>query len=233
MDIPIPDKLREMIGLQCCGAKLALGKGLRIEFGKQVFNYHTKSQNKDVFHGEWDLISKYSSWRVVKDKKIVCSEYDGEEFSEPYVKSLLTGNLQNIIQDSTFDFSLVFDNGVKVQFFGISNMDCAIEVSCLNNIFFEFIAGHGWTEKTSTSCEGLTKNEEILAEHSERFNNRWGELVPQSETCSFCVTCGYYMPIVGKFYFWDYGLCSNESSINDGKLVCVKSGCEAFSETIK
>jgi hypothetical protein len=81
MNIQIHDKLREMIGLKCCTAKLTLGKGLRLQFGNQVFHYHSKRQDKDVFRGEWDLISKWSFWRVVKDNKIVCSEYDGEEFS--------------------------------------------------------------------------------------------------------------------------------------------------------
>ena len=232
MNIQIPDNLRKMIGLKCCAAKLTLDKGLRIEFGKQVFRYYSKGQGKEVFRGEWDLISKWSSWRVVQDSRIACSACDGEEFSEPLVKSLLIGKLQNIIQESTFDLSLVFDNGVKVEFFGISDTDCAIEVWCSDNIFVEFIAGQGWTEKTSTSCEGLTKDEELLANHSEKFHQRWGDLVPQNENCSFCMECGFFMPIAGKFYFWDYGLCSNEASNNDGKLVGVKSGCKVFSKSI-
>jgi hypothetical protein len=103
---------------------------------------------------------------------------------------------------------------------------------CPNNRFFEFIARHGWTEKKSTSYDGLTRDEELFSMHSEKFNQRWSALVPQGKTCNVCIECGYYMPIVGKFYFWDYGLCSNEASSNDGKLVGVKSGCEFFSKSI-
>lgn len=51
-----------------------------------------------------------------------------------------------------------------------------------------------------------------LSKHSEKFHERWRDLVPQYESLS-CSECAYYMPVVGKFYFWDYGLCSNEDSL--------------------
>ena len=76
MKFQIPDNLTKMIGLKCCAAKLVLDKGLRIEFGKQVFHYHSKRRGKDVFRGKWDLISKWSSWRVVQDNRIACSACD-------------------------------------------------------------------------------------------------------------------------------------------------------------
>lgn len=232
MDIQIPDKLQGMIGQKCCNAKIGLGKGLRIEFGKQVFSYHSKRQGKDVFHGKWDLTSEWSSWRIVQNDRIVCSIDDGEEISEPLIQTLLIGNLQDIIQNSIFDFSLLFDNGIKVEFLGLSNVDCAFAVRCPDNVFFEFLAGNGWNEKISTSCEGLTTEEELLANHSEKFGQRWSDLVPQGDSCRLCMDCGFFIAIAGKFHFWDYGLCSNEASSNDGKLVGVQSGCNVFNKSI-
>jgi hypothetical protein len=37
---------------------------------------------------------------------------------------------------------------------------------------------------------------------------------------------------MGEFYFWDYGICSNEKSQHDGKLVNVNSGCSEVSEAL-
>jgi hypothetical protein len=232
MNIQIPDKLQGLLGLKCCIAKLALSNGLRIGFGNKVLSRHSKNMNRKIFSGEWELVSEFSSWRVLQDNRIVCSDCDGEEFSEPIVKSLLTGRLQDMIQKSRFDFSLVFDNGVTVDFFGISDTERAVEVWDPENIFFEFKAGQGWTEGISTSVEGLTKEEEILTNHSEKFHERWGEVVPRGELNNFCGECGFFLPLAGRFYFWDYGICSNEASINDGKLVGVKSGCTVFRESI-
>lgn len=232
MNIQRPSKLKELIGLQCCAVRIGLGKGLRIEFGNRVFNYHSIRQGKDVFHGEWDLISEWSSWRIVQNDKIVCSIDDGEEISEPLIQTLLIGKLQDIIQDSMFDLSLLFDNGITVEFLGLSNMDCAFSVRCPDNIFFEFMAGNGWIEKISTSREGVTKDEELLANHSEKFDQRWSDLVPKGDSSGLCMDCGFFISIVGKFHFWDYGLCSNEASSNDGKLVGVKSGCNVFNKSI-
>jgi len=232
MDIQIPDKLQGMIGQKCCNAKIGLGKGIRIEFGKQKFNYRSKSQCKDVFHGAWDLISEWSFWRIVQNDRIVCSIDDGEEISEPLIQTFLLGTLQNIVQDSMLDASLLFDNGRKVEFLGLSNLECSFAVRCPDNVFFEFIAGNGWNEKISTSCEKLTKDEELLANHSEKFDHRWSAFVPKGDSCRLCMDCGFFIAIAGKFHFWDYGLCSNEASINDGKLVGVESGCNVFNKSI-
>ena len=184
MEIQIPNELREMIGLKCCTAKLALDNGLRIEFGNKVLHYHSKLLNKDMFHGEWSLLSTWSSWRVVKNNTIVCSAYDDEEFIESLIKSLLDSKLQNIIQCSNFDFSLVFDNGLTVEFFGVSDINYAVEVKCKDGDFFEFKASHGWTKVASTVCEELTRDEAILAKHSEKFNQRWENYIPKGETPS-------------------------------------------------
>lgn len=232
MNIQIPDKLSKMIGEKCYSAKLVLSKGLRLDFGGQFFHYHSKLRCKDIFRGEWSLTSNWSFWRVFKDSKIVCSAYDEEEIIAPSIKSLLNGEVQEIVHTSIYDLTLIFENGIQVEFLGISDKDYPLEIWCPDNVFLEYSADNGWIEKSASSCERLTKEEELLSKHSERFHERWGELIPQCEGLS-CIECAYYMPVVGKFYFWDYGLYSNEASPNDGKLVGVKSGCVALSATIK
>ncbi len=67
MNTQMSDKLLKLKGLKCCDAKLALCNGLRIGFGNKVFSHHSKLTGKDIFRGEWKLISKYSSWRVVQN----------------------------------------------------------------------------------------------------------------------------------------------------------------------
>jgi len=71
----------------------------------------------------------------------------------------------------------------------------------------------------------LTQIEEILSSLSESCHKRWDGIVNQEESASKCDDCFFFRGLDGHFYFWDYGICSNEDSMFDGKLVSVDSGC--------
>lgn len=120
------DKLLKLRGLKCCDAKLALSSGLKISFGDKVFSHRSKLTGKDIFRGEWELISKYISWRVVQGNRIACSDCDGEELSDPIITSLVGRQLIEVVQNSQFDLSLVFDNEIELDFFGNSDTEFAL-----------------------------------------------------------------------------------------------------------
>jgi hypothetical protein len=44
-----------------------------------------------------------------------------------------------------------------------------------------------------------------------------------------CLTCAYYIPLVGKFSE-DYGVCSNARSPSDGIVMFEHDGCELHAE---
>jgi hypothetical protein len=225
----ISETLTKMIGLQCCEAKIGYADTLRLGFGKKVF--YTHGTLKGVFHGEWDFSSASSAWRIVENSKLICGSYDSEEESDPVLKRLVGATLTNFTQISPLDFLFEFSNGIAVNILGQSGTDTILEVFAPEDKYLEYLDGN-WTESSSLEpMQGLTNEESIIENYSKKCHERWETVVPKEQQESQCRDCVYFRSISGRFYFWDYGLCSNEISDFDGKVVAVWSGCPCFGTT--
>ncbi|MDJ1500036.1 DUF3027 domain-containing protein [Xanthocytophaga agilis] len=85
---------------------------------------------------------------------------------------------------------------------------------------------------TKYSLDEFTDVDKIADAHAENCANRWKKTLPPKAFDNHCRDCTYFLPNSGRFYFWDFGLCSNGKSIFDGKVVGVKNSCEYFDDTL-
>lgn len=82
---------------------------------------------------------------------------------------------------------------------------------------------------------GLGRRRVLSAEGREAAAQRWydGEHGPHAEVAEKaperCLTCGYYLPMAGALRR-AFGVCANEWSPSDGKVVSLDHGCGAHSE---
>lgn len=227
MDIILPEILTGIIGLKCNKARLTYAGGLQIGFGDK--KYYKEPKLKNLFITEWELITLNCAWRCIENNYITCSSFDSEEDSSLIIEGLLNNKLENI-QQIKHDVILEFENGLIIELLGQSSTEPVIEFYCPNEIYLELTGGNWIQTKTTTSSEGLTQDEEIMSTHSEQCSNRWHKQINNSK--EKCNNCAYYLPIRGRFHFWDFGICSNKNSINDGKLVLVNTGCIEHNEQL-
>ncbi len=222
----LPSILLQSIGLKCSKVRETFSGGLQIGFGKKI--YH--KQKKNLYHTEWEFITS-SAWRYIRNNRISIGSMDFEEENSPIIKDLLNRKLTKIISTNN-DITLEFDNAIMIEVIGISTELPIIEVFCPNSIHLELNPNKYWIKSLlSSETEGLTKEEELVSIHSEECSNRW-QTPMYSNINKQCLNCAYYLPLRGRFHFWDYGICSNNYSSNDGKLVNVKSGCEFHKEKL-
>ncbi|MEW1954669.1 DUF3027 domain-containing protein [Terrabacter sp. NPDC080008] len=83
---------------------------------------------------------------------------------------------------------------------------------------------------------GLGRPRVLSAEGREAAATRWysGDNGPASEVAvkatARCTTCGYFLPMAGALRV-TFGVCANEWSPSDGRVVSLDHGCGAHSET--
>lgn len=83
---------------------------------------------------------------------------------------------------------------------------------------------------------GLGRPRVLSAEGREAAATRWydGDGGPSSEIAlkatERCTTCGYFLPMAGALRV-TFGVCANEWSPSDGRVVSLDHGCGAHSET--
>jgi hypothetical protein len=213
-----------ILGYNTTAIKVAYGGWLRLGLGEKI--YLDKSQLKGKFHYECDISSINSEWRIIANEQIICGSGNEIEYCTETINKLSIGRIINFIELSKFDLRIVFDSGLIIDFFCNATDETNLSIlDYKNNISYEFFHD-GWEQTdASVSTQKLTQIEEVLNSLSEECQNRWQEHVPEKDDEKECTDCFYFRGLNGHFYFWDYGICSNKESKNDGKLVNVKSGC--------
>ncbi|AFM40484.1 Protein of unknown function (DUF3027) [Desulfosporosinus acidiphilus SJ4] len=225
-----PELLYQAVGLSCCDASFSYGNVLCIGLGERV--YYTHPSLRDVFRGEWDIRSYNSAWRLVKDNQIICGYYDLQEESGPKLELLIGHKLIDIKKISCLDVGFIFDDGFEIDFLGQSSSGRILEILLPGDINLE-LKNSEWIQYISDEkITGLSNEELLISEYSKRCHKRWETLIPQKKSINYCDKCSYFRPISGQFYFWDYGLCSNELSEQDGKVVNVRYGCLYYDNTL-
>jgi hypothetical protein len=231
LELKAPDILNKMIGLACCEARVGYGRSLVLGFGEKIF-YETKFGTH--FNGEWQLRTESSSWRVNKNKEILCGNYDEEEESDKLLKNLLSLKFISIENINFYDAMLTLENDYQIYLLAQSKNESHFGFFIPNDLYIEFNSTGNWIVKNAKeSVGGLSEDEKLLNEHSENCFQRWKEITPEYNGEKYCNQCIFYRPLRGEFYFWDYGICSNEKSKFDASLVGVKSGCSEYKESFK
>lgn len=226
----MPELLELLIGLECINARINLDNNINLDLKNKELN-NWDDENKD--DKGWKLVSESCAWRIIKDSTIICGQYDEAEDIIPVLNELVASVIIDFKQTSPYDISLSLSNGCEIQFLAESLRDTVISIYSPNNRCFAFESGNIWTEMPANITEKeLNREEELLDKHSERCFKRWSKVVNQVPI-NRCSNCAYFLRLKGMFYFWDFGLCSNEASINDGRVVGICSGCDAFKEELE
>lgn len=218
------DLCKNLIGLNCCYLRVGYGSNLKIGLGKKLFYKNPKLKGK--FHGEWDILSRMTTWRIIKNGKFLCGFDDEIELCNIVLSDLECGKVTKIVQGSYSDISISFSNDIDIDFFSNSLGDPKLIVIGGNRVSYELTL-NGWEyESSDKNFKTLTDIEAILSVHSEDCSRRWEKNIPQNESVNKCTNCFYFRQIGGYFHFWDYGICSNKESTFDGKVVAFNSGCK-------
>lgn len=100
------------------GSMVSLGFGEKIPRKVRIRN-PTLSEEQQMFFGEFCVFIRNSSWLVIKEEKIICSNEDSNErggamlegLSKLIGASVVCGNVKN----ERGDFELLFDNAISLK----------------------------------------------------------------------------------------------------------------------
>lgn len=229
MKVVFNDIRKSMISLDTSTIRIGYGGWLKLGFGEKVFYDSTKLKGKYLF--EITVSSVSSAWRVIKDEELICGSDNEIEYCNDAISKLNLCKVIDFIQISKFDIRIIFDSGVIIDYFCQSTEGTTLAIlDYKNSISYEFFFD-GWEQTDSNKvADKLTEIEKVLDSLSEDCQSRWQTIVPEKEDDNECSNCFYFRGLDGHFYFWDYGVCSNKESKNDGKLVNVNSGCSKLKQ---
>lgn len=213
-----------LVNKDCCFIRLGYGSKLHIGIGEKLYYENPKLEGK--YHGEWDLFSRTYAWKISRDNSILCGNDDDPEFINQILRNLKLGSISHIEKRNAVDVSLHFSYGIVIDFFCCSTDDNQMMIMNNRERAYEFTIDGIYEVDINEHFDTLAEIESVLKELSEKCDKRWNELVPKNNSDEKCDDCFFFRGISGYFYFWDYGICSNEESPYDGKLVGFKSGCQ-------
>jgi hypothetical protein len=219
------DRMRDnILHKECCFIRQGYGSKLRLGLGELV--HYKNPQLKGKFHGEWDLISRTFAWRMSLNNKLLCGSDDEVEFIDDALKNLKLGSITDIKRKSISDVSFLFSEGILIEFFCCSLDDNQMMIMKKGDTTFEFKHDGIYEVDINEHFSTLSAIESFIADFSEECSKRWEVRIPLNSSENKCDDCFYMRGIDGHFYFWDFGICSNEDSPFDAKLVGCESGCE-------
>ena len=224
--------IEQLIGLYCVKAYDGYAGHLKLSFSRN--NRRINRFENDGQKAEWVFETISSAWRLLTDNNFLAGSYEDDEYNDKELECLIGLKLTSAIFSNKTDLTLHFENGYKLETFNHANTFPVLEIYSDTDYSLEshsILLETGNWEKEKEN-EGLTNIEEIENEHSEKCYNRWTAKAPSETFDNNCRECAYFLPISGRFYFWDFGLCCNEKSSFDGKVVGVKTSCEHFDTEI-
>ena len=219
------DELKPMLNLECSQARLGYGGILIIDLGDLI-----KYDHGTLFYGKWQVRSYSGMWRIYETSNLVSGAYDDEPILEAAINLLLNRQLISVeLSEHSSDARLRFSDSLFVEFMEASSKEDNWEVIG-PQVHISF--GPGPTPRVSGGDEanpGLTPEEARICDHADECAKRWEQIIPpQASVERSCRRCAYYMPLLGMWYFWDFGLCTNPSSPFDGKVANVGTGCTEY-----
>jgi len=206
--------LDNLIGLHCIVARWGFAGRLIIELNT-----------------EWRFETVMAAWRLVSSQGFQTGSSENPQRNDEGLQLLLGSRIARIQYNTKTDISIFFDNGCQVDTFLQGSEFPPFELHHRNQATNELIviqrSIHGeWEEPEDHE---FTDEDKLASEHSKQATKRWNEIVPAKSFDNHCRDCAYYLETSGRFYFWDFGICSNGKSVYDGSVVGIKSSCEHFS----
>jgi len=219
--------LNKLIGLYCYEALSGFNGHLVIKCRNSL-----KILAKNLLEPEWRFETVSATWRLSQKGNILTGYYENEEHNDKHLKDLIGKRVIDIKNNNKTDFNILFQDDFLIETFSHGLEFHPLELS--NNLEESILIlnSHGKWSKDLDEL-GLTEKEELQNLHSEESHKRWKLVIPARSNDNHCCNCAYFLTINGRFYFWDYGICSNKKSNFDGKVVGNNSSCTNFDHELK
>ena len=134
----ILDKIDAMYGQPTCYYKVHHDKSLHLGFGE------IKKENR---HGEWEIGTYYSSWRISHKNKLICGSdtpIDSIKELQQCLETIVWGEIVSINHLSEFDLRIVLKNEIFIDFLCTINDDEAYHIFFPKNEVAVFLSNDGW-----------------------------------------------------------------------------------------
>lgn len=222
-----------LIGLYCIESWCGYAGHLIIDLSTHPDKLSLLADNME--EAEWRFETVSAAWRLISNRTFQTGGYEDEEHNNQRLKSLLGSQVVKVQHNNKTDISIFFDNGFQVDTFlqgeAYPPFELHNRIKGTDELYVIQLTIHGeWIEPEDIE---FTDEEKLASEHSENTEKRWKNFVPAKSFDNHCRNCAYFLATSGRFYFWDFGVCSNGKSIYDGKVVGVKSSCEHFCIDLK
>jgi hypothetical protein len=149
--------IKQIVGKKCCRKKVGEFKSLSLGFGIKVFHHNPRLNND--YYGEWEVGSYFTTWRVIRDDRIICASRDPVDRDEldAVVKNIELGNLLSIGEVSNIDVRLYFDSSIMIDFLAtISDEEEGyFHIFGPENLYVELSKGGVWTIGKSNEPLGI------------------------------------------------------------------------------
>ena len=219
----------KLMELECWALRMTYPNGLVLDFGNKI--EYTLGKFGKRYKGEWSIYSDYCNWRIWQKDTLLCCSYLLDAENDEIIKKIKLEKLINWVHNENDDFIFTFNNDYVIECFCTTN--CYEIFSIVNmDTTYAYSRNKKWVKYDDNEPLGLTESEKKVAIHSEECYNRWEQIIPKIDKKMPCNSCIYYIPVKGDFHFSDYGICSNEKSDYDGKVVYTTSSCTLFSKTL-
>ena len=222
-----------LIGLYCIESWCGYAGHLIIELSTYPDKLSLLADNMEEPEWRFEIVS--AAWRLTSNQIFQTGGYEDAEHNDKKLKSLVGSKVVKVQHNNKTDISVFFDNGFQLDTFlqgeEYTPFELQKRIKGTDEIKVLELTIHGeWKESDELE---FTDEEKLASEHSENTEKRWKGLVPAKSYDNHCRDCAYFLATSGRFYFWDFGICSNGKSNFDGKVVGVKSSCEHFSFDLK
>lgn len=221
MDNPLDN----LIGLYCIKAYSGFAGQLKIKCHNSFDPLTLLSDN--FKKPGWYFETGSAAWRLSENGAIQTGAFEEAQHKDTALKALIGKKVVAIKKNNATDFSLIFQDN-----FTIDTFHQAVEYqplkfcNMLENIYLFLSTEGNWYPQPDST--GFTDDDELQHAHSEQAHKRWEQFVPRTSFDNNCRNCAYFIPSSGRYYFWDYGVCSHKNSVYDGQVVGVNSTCEYF-----
>ena len=210
----------DLVGLPVSLAWKGYGSQIYLEIGKLA--PLNKKQNHRC--GE-ACISIGWDWRVEKGSEILFgSSNSGPEINNR-LKTLENAVIKSInITKIIPEIEVGFSNNLRLMSMLMLNDNPDWSIKTLTK---EWVYPKKGAIYIGDGTSVLSEKEEARLKLSELAAKRW-DVPKDQEITGNCTDCHFYAPIDGEGCLLDYGVCLNENSVFDGRIINLKSGCRFF-----
>jgi hypothetical protein len=145
MNSDVTELVQQLIGRQCSRREVGRNRGLTLGFGAEV---RSPLRLSEKIHSEWEIVTYYSAWRVVREGVLLCGSQDVVDSIDELNLALGRvdfGRLVSLRQFTDLDVRVEFDNRVAVDILATtSDDDECFHIRCPGKRFIRFSVSGGW-----------------------------------------------------------------------------------------